>query len=221
MKGHSKKAGGGLFSWSSLAVFASTLCIIDCMVLPVLVSSLSLFNFFNTFSSHEEADISGDISGHHHHHDHDHDFHDHEHDHHHHDHDHGHHGHSHSHGHSHGGGGSSFTDKVHDFVHGVSMYFVLPVSSIALIGGYMTHGKPLLPLIGGLALTLMLFHDSFGRHAEMVSSGAGFVLLGVQLYSRRLCSCCDHGDHSGEGEGHSHAHSHSHAHCDGEHEHEH
>lgn len=200
----------GRYNWDYLGVCASTICLIHCLALPVVLAALPLLTLppSDSEAATSEAATTSTASSaasldHHHAHDHAH-------------HSHAHHNHT---GHAHAGHGdaghahahaetsaaTSFTENVkfasmftrcddHAF-HSGMLLLVIPVGLVALVGGYRKHKNLRVLAVGilgcGLLGAAVLFGGTTGNHqAEHVVTILGsLVLVSAHIANQTACRC--------------------------------
>eukprot|EP01102_Stenamoeba_stenopodia_P010160 TRINITY_DN3028_c2_g1_i2.p1 TRINITY_DN3028_c2_g1~~TRINITY_DN3028_c2_g1_i2.p1 ORF type:complete len:565 (-),score=117.80 TRINITY_DN3028_c2_g1_i2:1130-2605(-) len=196
---------------NNLGIISSTLCILDCAVLPVLLIGLSFMGIISN-----NLPVGHDHHHHHHHHDH---------------HDHLHHHHDEHHHDEHAAANAtnwivSATASVQWFTHNVAFYFIIPLGALTLTLSFIQHRKFHVLLLGFLGISFLLsshyfpqlldslsphigflnLHRAetlnfFEKYHDKIEVGGSLLLLTAQLLNRKLCACDDHAHGS---HGHSH-----------------
>lgn len=81
-----------------------------------------------------------------------------------------------------------------DWTHVVMLAIVIPVSGLALVGGWLRHRRaPVLVLgvtgVALLALAAFVVHPFFGKAADALVTTLGGGLLAIAHWRNRDCSC--------------------------------
>lgn len=81
-----------------------------------------------------------------------------------------------------------------EWTHVVMLAIVIPVSGLALVGGWVRHRRATVLALGVagvalLALAAFVFHPYFGKTADALVTTLGGGLLAVAHWRNRDCSC--------------------------------
>lgn len=90
--------------------------------------------------------------------------------------------------------GGLLMDVDSEWTHVIMLAIVLPISGLALVGGWVRHRRANVVVLGLaglvlLALAAFLVHDQFGRTADALVTTLGGALLALAHWRNRDCSC--------------------------------
>ena len=81
-----------------------------------------------------------------------------------------------------------------DFVHQLMLLVVVPVSGLALYGGWVRHRRRDVMLLGALGIGLLAFaaffaHDHLGHATDTGITVVGSAMLALSHWKNRACGC--------------------------------
>lgn len=81
-----------------------------------------------------------------------------------------------------------------EWTHIIMLVFVVPISGIAFIGGWMRHKRVNVVALGTAGIALLAFaalyaHDALGQTADAALTTTGGLLLAIAHWRNRDCGC--------------------------------